>query len=74
MVNDFWHQSQVGWRVLAKAVRQMWNLKPAAIIEQFDLTKPQVYRKTTNYRRRPLRRGMSPELTWEKTRQSQRAL
>lgn len=62
MVNDY-GTSQVGGEVLAKAVRKVWNLKPAAIIEQFDLLKPK-FRKTTNYGHfgRTL-----PELTWEKT-------
>ncbi len=62
MVNDY-GTSQVGGEVLAKAVGKIWNLKPAAIIEQFDLLKPK-FRKTTNYGHF----GRSvPELTWEKT-------
>ncbi len=62
MVNDY-GTAQVGGEMLAKAVRQVWNLKPASIVEQFDLLKPK-YRKTTNYGHfgRTL-----PELTWEKT-------
>ena len=61
MVNDY-GTSEVGGEILAKAVRKVWNLKPASIIEQFDLLKPK-YRKTTNYGHfgRTL-----PELTWEK--------
>src|SRR6201984_3658611 len=47
MVNDY-GTSQVGGEVLAAAVRKVWSLKPASIIEQFDLLKPK-YRKTTNY-------------------------
>ncbi len=62
MVNDF-GTSQVGGEVLAKAVSKVWNLKPAAIIEQFDLLKPR-YRKTCNYGH--FGRN-APELTWEKT-------
>jgi S-adenosylmethionine synthetase len=62
MVNDF-GTSQVGGEVLAKAVRQVWNLKPASIIEQLDLLKPK-FRKTTNYGH--FGRSL-PELTWEKT-------
>ncbi len=62
MVNDF-GTSSVGGEVLAKAVRQVWNLKPASIIEQFDLLKPK-YRKTTNYGH--FGRDI-PELTWEKS-------
>nr|HMN69021.1 methionine adenosyltransferase [Bdellovibrionales bacterium] len=62
MVNDY-GTSSVGGEVLAKAVRQVWNLKPASIIEQFDLLKPR-YRKTCNYGH--FGRDI-PELTWEKT-------
>lgn len=62
MVNDY-GTSQVGGEVLAQAVRQIWNLKPAAIIEQFDLLKPK-FRTTTNYGH--FGRNL-PELTWEKT-------
>ncbi len=61
MVNDY-GTSQVGGEILAKAVRQVWNLKPASIIEQFDLLKPK-FRKTTNYGH--FGRSL-PELTWEK--------
>lgn len=61
MVNDY-GTGQVDGEVLAKAVRKVWNLKPAAIVEQFDLLKPK-FRKTTNYGHF----GRSaPELTWEK--------
>jgi len=61
MVNDY-GTSNVSGEVLAQAVRRVWNLKPAAIIEQFDLLKPK-FRKTTNYGHF----GRSaPELTWEK--------
>jgi S-adenosylmethionine synthetase len=61
MVNDF-GTSKVGGEVLSKAVRHVWNLKPAAIIQQFDLLKPR-YRKSCNYGHfgREL-----PELTWER--------
>jgi S-adenosylmethionine synthetase len=61
MVNDY-GTSQIGGDVLAKAVREVWSLKPAAIVEQFDLLKPK-FRKTTNYGHfgRTL-----PEFTWEK--------
>lgn len=47
MVNDF-GTSQVDAAILSKAVREIWNLKPAAITEQFDLLKPK-YRKTAAY-------------------------
>lgn len=62
MVNDY-GTSTVGGEVLAKAVGKVWSLKPAAIIEQFDLLKPK-YRKTCNYGH--FGRNL-PELTWEKT-------
>lgn len=61
MVNDF-GTSQVGGEILSKAVNKVWSLKPAAIIEQFDLLKPK-YRKTSNYGH--FGRNL-PELTWEK--------
>ncbi|MGE0528932.1 MAG: methionine adenosyltransferase [Bdellovibrionales bacterium] len=62
MVNDF-GTSSVGGEILAKAVSKVYNLKPAAIIEQFDLLKPK-YRKTSNYGH--FGRDL-PELTWERT-------
>ncbi len=62
MVQDY-GTGKVDGEVLAKAVSKIWSLKPAAIIEQFDLLKPK-FRKTTNYGHF----GRSaPELTWEKT-------
>jgi S-adenosylmethionine synthetase len=62
MVNDY-GTSKVGGEVLAKAVKQIWNLKPASIIEQLDLLKPK-FRTTTNYGH--FGRN-APELTWERT-------
>jgi len=62
MINDY-GTSQVGGEVLARAVGKVWNLKPASIIEQFDLLQPK-FRKTTNYGH--FGRAL-PELTWEKT-------
>jgi S-adenosylmethionine synthetase len=62
MVNDY-GTSKVGGEVLAKAVKKIWNLKPASIIEQFDLLKPK-FRMTTNYGH--FGRN-APELTWERT-------
>jgi S-adenosylmethionine synthetase len=62
MVQDY-GTGKVDGEILAKAVSKIWSLKPAAIIEQFDLLKPK-FRKTTNYGHF----GRSaPELTWEKT-------
>lgn len=64
MVNDF-GTSKVGGEVLAKAVREIWSLKPAAIIERYDLLKPR-YLKTASYGHF----GRSePEFTWEKVDQ-----
>lgn len=61
MVNDF-GTSKVGGEILAKAVREIWSLKPAAIIERYDLLKPR-YLKTASYGHF----GRSePEFTWEK--------
>jgi S-adenosylmethionine synthetase len=62
MINDY-GTSKLGGEKLAQAVRKLWNLKPAALIEQFDLLKPR-YRKTCNYGH--FGRNI-PELTWEKT-------
>lgn len=61
MVNDY-GTGTVDTEVLSRAVKQIWNLKPASIIEQFDLLKPK-FRKTTNYGH--FGRSL-PELTWEK--------
>ncbi len=60
-VNDF-GTSSVGSEVLSKAVSKVWSLKPAAIVEQFDLLKPK-FRKTCNYGH--FGRDI-PELTWER--------
>lgn len=62
MVQDY-GTSKLGGEKLAQAVRRVWNLKPASIIEQFDLLRP-IYKKTTNYGH--FGRSL-PELTWEKT-------
>lgn len=61
-VNDF-GTGKVDHEVLEKAVREVWNLKPAAIIEELDLLKPK-YRKTAAYGHFG-RDG--DEFTWEKT-------
>lgn len=62
MVNDF-GTSQAGAETLSKAVREIWNLKPAAIIEQFDLLKPK-YRKTAAYGHFG---RTDADFTWERT-------
>ncbi len=46
-VNDY-GTSHVGWEKLSKAVRELWSLKPADIIREYDLLKP-IYRKTASY-------------------------
>jgi S-adenosylmethionine synthetase len=61
MVEDY-GTSKVGAEKLALAVKEIWNLKPRAIIERFDLLKPR-YRKSAAYGHF----GRSePEFTWEK--------
>jgi S-adenosylmethionine synthetase len=62
MVEDF-GTGQLGAEALTKAAHQLWSLKPASIIEQFDLLKPR-YRKTATYGH--FGRGEA-EFTWEKT-------
>ncbi|RYZ76315.1 MAG: methionine adenosyltransferase [Proteobacteria bacterium] len=62
MVNDF-GTSEHSHEVLTKAIKEIWNLKPASIIEQFDLLKPR-YRATAAYGHF----GRSEEsFTWERT-------
>lgn len=61
MVEDY-GTSSVGSEALSKAVREIWNLKPKAITERFDLLKPR-YRKTAAYGH--FGRN-EPEFTWEK--------
>ena len=46
-VNDF-GTSKLGHEKLEKIVRQVWSLKPARIIKDFDLLKP-IYGKTAAY-------------------------
>lgn len=62
MVNDFGTGSQ-GPEKLEKAVRELWGLKPAQIVAQFDLLKPR-YRATAAYGHF----GRTEDsFTWEKT-------
>lgn len=61
MVNDY-GTSKVGGELLAKAVREIWSLKPAAIVERYDLLKPR-YLKTASYGH--FGRN-DAEFTWEK--------
>lgn len=61
MVNDFGTGNQTPEK-LEKAVRSIWGLKPAQIVEQFDLLKPR-YRATAAYGHF----GRNEEsFTWEK--------
>lgn len=46
-VNDY-GTSKVGAEVLEKAVRKIWNLKPASIIKDFDLLRP-IYQASASY-------------------------
>ncbi len=57
-VNDY-GTSRVGPEVLEKAVKQVWSLKPARIVKDFDLLKP-IYSQTATYGHF----GRS-EFTWE---------
>ncbi|MCB0407631.1 MAG: methionine adenosyltransferase, partial [Bdellovibrionales bacterium] len=61
MVNDY-GTSSIDSEVLSKAVRQVWNLTPRGIVEQFDLLKPR-YLKTAAYGH--FGRDEA-EFTWEK--------
>jgi S-adenosylmethionine synthetase len=47
LVNEY-GTSKHGSEALTKAVRELWNLKPAAIVQQFDLLKPR-YKATASY-------------------------
>lgn len=47
MVNDY-GTAKVDPEKIEKAVREIWNLKPAGIVQQFDLLKPK-YRATAAY-------------------------
>jgi S-adenosylmethionine synthetase len=59
-INDY-GTAKVDPKKLAIAVREIWNLKPAAIVKQFDLLKPR-YLKTAAYGH--FGRN-EPEFTWE---------
>jgi S-adenosylmethionine synthetase len=62
MVEDY-GTAKVDPQKIEMAVREIWSLKPAAIIKQFDLLKPR-YRPTAAYGHF----GRSePEFTWEQT-------
>jgi S-adenosylmethionine synthetase len=63
-VNDF-GTSKVGSEVLEKAVREVWSLKPARIVKDFDLLKP-IYSPTSSYGH-----FGRDEFSWEKTNKVQ---
>jgi S-adenosylmethionine synthetase len=63
-VNTF-GTSQVDEVKIEKAVQEVFNFKPAAIIRQLDLLRP-IYRKTTNYGHFG-REDDLESLTWERT-------
>lgn len=58
-VNDY-GTGKVGADVLEKAVRKVWNLKPYAILKEFDLLRP-IYSPTAAYGH-----FGRPEFSWEK--------
>lgn len=58
-VNDY-GTSKCGTEKLEKAIRQIWNLKPGAILKEFDLLKP-IYSPTASYGH-----FGRPEFSWEK--------
>lgn len=66
-VNDF-GTSKVGTEVLEKAVRQIWDLRPARITKEFDLLRP-IYSPTAAYGHfgRTEEVGYTNAFTWEKT-------
>jgi S-adenosylmethionine synthetase len=61
-INDY-GTAKVPVEKITTAVREIWSLKPAAIVKQFDLLKPR-YRKTAAYGH--FGRN-EPEFTWEIT-------
>ena len=61
MINDY-GTAKADPEKIVKAVKEIWNLKPAGIIEQFDLLKPR-YRKTSTYGHFGRNEA---EFTWEK--------
>ncbi len=62
MVNDY-GTGKVSSEVLAEAVKKIWSLKPAAIIQDFDLLKPK-YKATAAYGHFGRNEA---GFTWEKT-------
>lgn len=66
MINDY-GTGRYDTEILEKAVRELWSLKPAAIVQELDLLKPR-YRKTASYGHF----GRSGEsFTWERTNKAE---
>jgi S-adenosylmethionine synthetase len=63
-VNTF-GTSSVAESKIEEAVKQVFNFKPAAIIQQLDLLRP-IYSKTTNYGHFGREDDLNA-LTWERT-------
>lgn len=59
-VNDY-GTSKVGPEILEKAVKELWDLRPARIVKDFDLLKP-IYGQTATYGH-----FGRDEFSWEKT-------
>ncbi|MBT4761229.1 MAG: methionine adenosyltransferase [Bdellovibrionaceae bacterium] len=62
MIQDY-GTAKVSPETLVKAVKEIWSLKPADIVTQFDLLKPR-YRQTAAYGHFG---RTEPDFTWEKT-------
>jgi S-adenosylmethionine synthetase len=62
---DTFGTSKVEEAKIEKAIQEVFNFKPAAIIEQLELLRP-IYRKTTNYGHFG-REDDLEALTWERT-------
>lgn len=60
---DTFGTSRVDDAVIADRVREIWSLKPAALIETLNLRRP-IYRKTASYGHFG---RLDPDFTWEKT-------
>ena len=60
---DFMGTGKISETIAAQLVREVFDLRPAAIIEYLDLKRP-IYRKTSAYGH--FGRNL-PEFSWEKT-------
>ncbi len=66
MINDY-GTGKYDSGVLVKAVRELWSLKPAAIVQEFDLLKPR-YKKTAAYGHFG---RMDEAFTWERANKAE---